>query len=140
MSQPQWPGQTPGQQSLQRLQKQQQEQMQRLQDMQKMAWYQEQQRRRAQQKVSGHPTGDPHFGSYVPQGTFAPGGYGDDLGLVGRVVRGLLTLLFAVVALGAGILAVAAVVDGQLSGAAVAGVVAVVGLLAARGIRRWGRG
>jgi hypothetical protein len=119
MSQPLWSGQNAGQRSLQRLQQQQSEQMPRLQDMQKKAWYQAEQRRRPQQTLFLHPSGDPHIDSSAPLRTLVPGGYGEDLGLVGRAVRGLLTLVFAVVAMGAGILAVAAVTDDQISGAVV---------------------
>lgn len=125
---PQVPGQTPGQQGLQRLQKQQRDMMQRQRERQMQAAWDASQRT-MDDSVAGRRAGEdvPLVGPI------------DRLGFVGRFFRGLFTMVAWLVAIALFVAAVASFVGGYTQDAIVAGGLMVVALLIMRGIGKWGR-
>jgi len=128
---PNMPGQSPGQQSLQRLQKQQQEQLQRQQERQRQAGW-----AASQRKIED--TRRPRRGRGELDEAWTPEPL-DRLGFFRRLLRRLLTFGFFVVSVWIAAAAFVSWSDGYTGDAVFAGMVALAGFLLTARIRKWGR-
>jgi hypothetical protein len=125
---PQFPGQSPGQQGLQRLQKQQQDMMRRQRERQMQGAWDASQRKMDDSMKGRRASKDmPPVGSY------------DRLGFFGRFFRGLFMMAAWIVTIALGILTFANFVGGYTEDGIVTGVLMLVALLIMRGISKWGR-
>jgi hypothetical protein len=125
---PQFPGQTPGQQGMQRLQQQQREMMQRQRERQMQAAWDASQRT-MDDSVTGR-----RAGTEMP-----PIGPTDRLGFFGRFFRGLFLLVGWIVTITLLVATVLNFVDGTTEVGMVAGGLTLLALLITRGISKWGR-